>query len=258
MRHTRLPILFVLIAAALAWLHFALRSPPGEAPAPTASTAPEPAPKPAIARPATAMTAAAAEPPPPTIALPPTIEVAPLKIPPGDDPAPEPPPPADETNDAKTPPIDANRAAELFADLLARQDTEPADGAAHDPARELWKRYDGEPPDDTWAPAATARIEGALDAWLDALPEDAGDHVALVRVECRATLCQVLAADNDAAGRAARADAGQEWQQAIAALHAQPWWNESGFGDATVQVLSRDGYELYAAYLPRTVTPERP
>lgn len=256
MRHTRLPILFVLIAAALVWLHFALRSPPDEARAPVAATAP--APTAAAARPATAVVSAAAstaEPAAPSITLPPTIEVAPPKVPPVDDDA-TPAPPAEEAAVAKTPPIDANHATELFADLLAQQDGEPAEDHADDPARALWKRYDGEQPDAAWAPAAAAHVEGALDAWLDALPEEAGDHLALVRVECRATLCQVLAADNDMAGRATRADAGQEWQQAIAALRAQPWWSESGFGDATVQVLSRDGYELYAAYLPRIATAE--
>ena len=93
MRHTRLPILFVLIAATLAWLHFTMRTSPGETPAPATATAPATPPKPAAARPASALAAtqkSTPEPATPPITLPPTIEVAPLKSPPGDDAAPEP------------------------------------------------------------------------------------------------------------------------------------------------------------------------
>ena len=251
MRHQRLLVLCALIAAASVWLYLALPRAPvartpasAAAPTPTHVHPPKPAPPPREV----------VEQAPP--ALPPTIPVAPLVVPPGDEPphaeaVPAEPEAVAEEEPPKTPPIDADHAADLFADLLAQQETEPEKDRLPDTARELWKRFDQEKPDDTWSAAATPKLQGSLDEWIGALPEGAGDHVALVHVECRASLCQVLAADNDFAGQAARAEGGREWQQAVAGLRNQSWWGDSGFTDMTTQVVTQDGYVLYTTYLLR-------
>lgn len=252
MRHQRLLVLCALIAAASVWLYLALpRAPVARtpaAPAPAHAHAPKPAPPPREV-----VEQAPAEAPP---ALPPTVPVAPLVVPPGDEPPHAEAVPAEqeavvEEEPPKTPPIDADHAADLFADLLAKQEAEPEKDRLPDAARELWKRFDQEKLDETWSATATPKLQGSLEEWIDALPEGAGDHLALVHVECRASLCQVLAADNDLAGQSARAEGGREWQQAVAGLRSQSWWGDTGFTDMTTQVVTQDGYVLYTTYLLR-------
>lgn len=250
MRHQRLLILCALIAAASVWLYFALPRAPVARPASAPAKVEKPAPAPAPREVVKAVPAAV----PPT--LPPTVPVAPLVVPPGDEPPPEEavpaePEPVAEEAPPKTPPIDPDRAADLFADLLAKQEAEPEKDRLPDAARELWKRFDQEKPDESWSAAATPKLQESLDGWIGDLPEGAGDHVALVHLECRASLCQILAADNDLAGQATRAEGGREWQQAVAGLRDQSWWNESGFTDMTTQVVTEDGYVLYTTYLLR-------
>ena len=82
-------------------------------------------------------------------------------------------------------------------------------------------------------------------------------HVEIIHVECRVTLCQILAADNDLGTQNERAQASQEWQQAIATLPQQPWWHELGFVDLVTAVNSDEesGFLLYQTYLRREVKP---
>lgn len=252
MRNPRLFVIGALIAVALIWLYFVLPRPPAERPAPVAASTAAP-PHPVVKR-------VLAEPPPAPPTLPPTVPIAPPVVPPGDDPpAPEPVPAEGEAvaeeEPPATPPADPDRAADLFADLLAEQEAEPEKDRLPNTARDLWKRFDEEKADEDWSAAATPKLQDSLDRWVGELPEGTGDHIALVHVECRASLCQVLAADNDLSGQGARAQSGQEWQQAIAGLRGQPWWSESGFTDMTTQVVTTDGYVLYTTYLLRGGTP---
>jgi len=244
MRNKRLLILGLLIAAVLLWLYFVIPSapPPARVTRATVVEPPAAAPAPPIAVPEPPK----AEPPPtPAPAKPAAAASEPAVV--------EEPPPAEES--PATPPADPDKAADLFADQLAKQESEPEEGRLPDPARDLWKRFQKEQKDDAWSAAATDHLQDALDAWIDDLPEDMGGHVALVHVECRATLCQVLAADNDLNGQSDRAESSQEWQQAIAGLREQPWWAETGFSDMTTQVTSSDGYTLYTTYILRTAPP---
>jgi hypothetical protein len=80
--------------------------------------------------------------------------------------------------------------------------------------------------------------------------------MALIHVECRATLCQILAADDAPSSQSDRAEASQEWQQAFATLPQQPWWASLGFVDYQAMVANDpSGYLLYQAYLRREVKP---
>lgn len=252
MRNSRLLVLGALIAAALVWLYFVLPRAPVE----RRAAKPDPAPAVAAAPSRPAVPHVAAEPPPAAPpALPPTVPVAPPVVPPGDEPPHAEAVPAEpetaEDEPPATPPADPDRAADLFADLLAEQEAEPEKDRLPNTARDLWKRFDEEKPDEAWSGAATPKLQDSLEQWVGELPEGTGDHIALVHVECRASLCQVLAADNDLSGQGARAQSGQEWQQAIAGLRGQPWWSESGFTDMTTQVVTTDGYVLYTTYLLR-------
>lgn len=196
-------------------------------------TRPEPrSPPPATPR-AVARTATTApsEPPP---ELPPTVPIAPLAV--AAVAAPPPPTPV---------PIDANHATDLFADLLARQET--GSGAFAD----MWRRFRDEPRDEAWAAAVMPKLHAAMDAWMRTLPETVRAHVAVVQAECRATLCQILVADNDSAGFEMRAALEQDWASASAALNRQAWWRESGFVSQRTDVTSADGHALMTTYLER-------
>lgn len=250
MRHQRLFILCALIAAASVWLYFALPREPARRPvaAPAKIEKPTPAPPP----PREVAKAAPAEPPP---ALPPTVPIAPLVVPPGDEPPHEEAVPAEEEEAAeeelpKTPPIDPDHAADLFADLLAKQEEEKEE--AGNSSVDFWKRFSQETADEAWSTAATPKIQGTVDEWVNALPEDVGDHIAVVHVECRASLCQILIADNDMDSLSARAESKQEWSSASDVFLKQAWWSESGFtGKAYHMTPSDDGYALTTMYLTR-------
>ena len=145
------------------------------------------------------------------------------------------------TDDAENgpPPIDSDQAADLLADLIARQEAATDESGVPNVTAQTWKKFDQEQADPEWSEPTTQQIEQTLDQWIAGLPDDVRDHIAVIHVECRATLCQILAADNDIDTQNERAQAGQEWQQAIASLPGQPWWNELGFVDASTQVTPR-------------------
>lgn len=268
----RTPALLVLAAAAgfaLAWLLVARLPSHHPLPATTAAPAP-PAPPPHVdAAPAPPAAPPASPPPPPAVP----------EAPPPDKPPPaEPPPPDvtgadDATDDAATSddgdqdaapgpePIDADAAADLMADWLAHQDLDAeAKGDAADAAVREWKAFGAEQPDPNWSDATEQQLEDALYGWIDGLPDEVRQHIAIVHIECRETLCQVLAADNDAATQNERSQNGQEWQQAIATLPYQSWWNDLGFVDSQTSVMtSEDGsHLLYQTYLRREVKPPPP
>lgn len=167
----------------------------------------------------------------------------------------------DDTSNAS--PIDVDHAADLLADWIAREDAatgesaEAGGDAGVNPAQQSWKAFDKEEADPQWSEASAQQIEATLDQWLAALPDEVKQHIDIVHVECRTTLCQILAADNDGGTQAERAQSGQEWQQAIATLPQQPWWKEFGFVDLVTMVAGSDesGYVLYQTYLRRDATP---
>lgn len=225
-------------------------------------------------------------PPPQTVAPPPAASVAskpeevPIKPavataenkPPEQKPAAPPPQPASETasddanakpddtadesgdsdgDDSGPPDIDTDHATDLLADMIARE--EAASDGDHLPNAvvQTLKKFDQESADANWSENAEQKVEASLDAWIGALPEDAQAHLALIHVECRETLCQVLAADNDPGSQEERSAAGHEWQQAVGSLPQQPWWHELGFVDLNTQVSSADEHTLYMSYLLR-------
>ncbi|MEP7043366.1 MAG: hypothetical protein ABI843_09895 [Dokdonella sp.] len=252
MRNKRLVVLGLLIAAVLLWLYFVIPVAPPPTATPSASAHIV---APVAATPPVQTTAAPAEAP----TSEPVAAREPVKPAPAanedaaetEEPAPIEEPPA-------TPAADPDKAADLFADQLAKQESEPEEGRLPNPARDLWKRFDKEQKDEAWSAPTTDHLQDTLDEWIDDLPEDMSGHLALVHVECRSSLCQILAADNDLAGQGDRAESSQEWQQAIAGLHGQPWWNEAGFSDMTTQVSSSDGYTLYTTYILRSAAPPPP
>jgi hypothetical protein len=249
MRNRRLLILIAAIAVVAAGAYVLMPRSASESAAPAVAVRPAPSVAAPAAPPEPAQTAPVAPdreaPPSKATKLPDPADGGEEAAPVAPAAAPEP-----EQEPPGIPPADPEKAADLFADILAKQETEPSGpNALPNPARDLWKKFGEEKADDAWSPAATGQLQDSLDEWIDGLPDGTGDHVALVHVECRATLCQVLAADNDLAGQSSRADAGQEWQQAIAQMRSQPWWNDSGFTDMTTQITSSDGYTLYITYL---------
>jgi len=164
-----------------------------------------------------------------------------------------------ESEDSGPPAIDTDHATDLLADMIARD--EAASEGEHLPNAvvQTLKKFDQEADDANWSDNAEQHIEASLDAWIAALPADAQAHLALIHVECRQTLCQVLAADNDPESQAERSSAGHEWQQAMGSLPQQPWWKELGFVDLTTQVSVADGHTLYMSYLLReTKAPPAP
>lgn len=234
---------------------------------------PKPAPAPVVA--------AASAPPPPEAPPPQTSIPAPPPEPSKAEPPPPPPPPAakdapppeepaadapadddsadDESADdqAGPPPLDANHAADLLGDWLARQEAEGTDDA--NKADPILGKFDGEKSegDPDWSASAKQHIEATLNEWLANLPDAIRDHVQLISVECRETMCQILAADNDPDTQATRGEHAQEWQQAISLLPQQPWWGELGFADLRTSMITSDeqGYLLYQSYAMRAAAP---
>ena len=156
-----------------------------------------------------------------------------------------------EPEDSGPPEIDVDHATDLIADMIARDEAASEGDHLPNAAMQTLKKFDQESDDANWSGNAEQHIEASLDAWIGALPEDAQAHLALIHVECRATLCQVLAADNDPGSADERSKAGHEWQQAIGSLPQQPWWHELGFVDVNTQVSTADEHTLYMSYLLR-------
>ena len=158
-----------------------------------------------------------------------------------------------ESEDSGPPAIDTDHATDLLADMIARDEAASEGEGEHLPNAvvQTLKKFDQEADDPNWSDNAEQHIEASLDAWIAALPGDAQAHLALIHVECRATLCQVLAADNDPESQAERSTAGHEWQQAVGSLTQQSWWHELGFVDLSTQVSSADEHTLYMSYLLR-------
>jgi hypothetical protein len=156
-----------------------------------------------------------------------------------------------ESEDSGPPEIDTDHATDLLADMIAREENASDDDHLPNAVTQTLKKFDQESADASWSANAEQHIEASLGEWLDALPADAQAHLALIHVECRATLCQVLAADNDPQAQGDRSAAGHEWQQAIGSLPQQPWWQALGFVDLSTQVSSADEHTLYMSYLLR-------
>jgi len=262
MRRTLILTIAALTGLLLVWL-IVVRVP--EPPAPAAKPVVH-APAPAVAPPAEAPVAPKPEEPP----VKPVAETKPPEPKPA-----VPPPPASETThedaeaqaedtaddstdsendeDSGPPEIDTDHATDLIADLIASEENATETDHLPNAVVQTLKKFDQESADANWSENAQQHIEATLDAWIAALPADAQAHLALIHVECRATLCQVLAADNDPGTADERSQAGHEWQQAILSLPQQPWWHELGFVDSSTQVSGADEHTLYISYLLREV-----
>jgi hypothetical protein len=165
--------------------------------------------------------------------------------------------PESTDDDAAAPSLDVDHAADLLADWMAKDDVAGGDDAALPPSTQALKTFDQEQADPEWSAPTAQQIEAALHQWLDALPDDVRDHVDVIHVECRLTLCQILAAENEVAAPGEQSQPPQEWLQAIETLPHQSWWSEFGFVDFSTAVnrISADGYFLYQTYLRREVKP---
>lgn len=269
MRRTVILTIATLTGLLLVWL-LVVRVPPPQPPAASPST-------PAVLAPP-----APADPPPgePVPARPPETPVADTATEPPAPPgtvAPASPPPgsaaptddadasADETadqpadepgtdsggDDGGPPEIDADHATDLLADMIARAESASENVSTPNSVVATLKQFDQESVDADWSENAAQHIEASLGEWIAALPADAQAHLALIHVECRETLCQVLAADNDPGTADERSRAGHEWQQAIGTLPQQPWWHELAFVAFDTQVSNADDHTLYMSYLLR-------
>ncbi len=269
MRRTLIMTIAVLSGLLLVWLIVVRVPEPTAAPAkpvvvkappPAATVAPpvaEPvAPKPAgiPSKPLVASETRPTEPPTPPPPAPP-----PAAQPPADDANAT----TDETGDAESedsgpPEIDTDHATDLLADMIARDEAMSDGDHLPNSIAQTLKKFDGESDDANWSDNAEQHIEATLGAWLDALPEDVQAHLALIHVECRATLCEVLAADNDPGTADERAKTGHEWQQAVASLPQQSWWHELGFVDLSSQVKPAEDHMLYLSFLLREAKTDAP
>lgn len=268
MRRTLILTIAALAGLLLVWLivvrppqpHTTVAAPAkpvAQAPPPVRTVAPPPA-EPVVSKPA-------------EIPVKPTAAATENKAPEPTNPVEPPQPasedaPADDTADTDTESedtgpaaIDTDHATDLLADMIAREETASEGDHLPNAVVQTLKTFDQESADANWSSNAEQHIEASLAEWIGALPEDAQAHLALIHVECRETLCQVLAADNDPGSQGERSAAGHEWQQAIGSLPQQPWWHELGFVDLDTQVSGADDHTLYMSYLLREAkTPPAP
>jgi len=256
----RTPAMIALAAAAgfaAAWLLATQWVHPPAAPAPPAPIA-----QPVAAPPPPPPEVDHSPPPPPpqepVKEAPPPEPPKPTAAPPKQEPPPEEAAASEETAADEPParePIDSDHAADLLADVIAKQEAEDDPNGLPNSAAEAWKKFDQETNDPEWSDKSSKQLEEVLQQWIDALPEDVRGHFALVHVECRTTLCQILAADNDEETQSERSQSGQEWQQAVGTLPSQPWWHELGFANFFTMVTSKDGTLLYITYILREPKP---
>lgn len=99
---------------------------------------------------------------------------------------------------------------------------------------ELHARLLAEPKQEAWS----ASTEGLIRQGLSEL----GSNVELHTVECRVTLCEVLAFGNDA-------NALREWQQTIARHH--PSWRAAGLVDNAQSISGQNGRYVIVSILQR-------
>jgi len=160
-------------------------------------------------------------------------------------------------DDADSSSIDVGHAADLLADWMAKQDVAASDDDASQVNTKALKTFDQEEADPDWSAKTAQQIEATLDQWLDALPDDVRDHLDLIHVECRQTMCQILAAENEIPAADGQATQAQLWLQGLKTLEGQPLWNELGFTGMSTAA-SRDeasGYFLFQTYMSRAATP---
>jgi hypothetical protein len=264
MRRTLILIIAALAGLLLVWL-IVVRAPesqPAAAPAKPVVQAPPPAKppsEPAASKPIEApikaeVAATQSKPPPETTkpVAPPASEAEPDAADSNTDATTDDESGTDSDGDDSGPPdIDLDHATDLLADMIARAENASEGDHLPNATVQTLKKFDQESADANWSQNAEQHIDASLGEWMAALPDDAQAHLALIHVECRATLCQVLAADNDPESQGERSAAGHEWQQAIGSLPQQPWWHELGFVDLNTQVSSADDHTLYMSYLLR-------
>ncbi|MEO8459322.1 MAG: hypothetical protein ABI451_02235 [Dokdonella sp.] len=148
--------------------------------------------------------------------------------------------------------IDTNRATDLFVDQIAAlQAHGPQTNDIGPSVRALRRRFADENSDPWWSAQATTAVHDAITAWYAELPEEVRYHLALIAVECRASLCEILAAADDPDSSGDRINAGQDWQVVADTWPQTEWWHDLGFVDITKQTSTRDGYLLYMIYLVR-------
>jgi len=225
-----------------------------ETPPPAPATIPPPAPAPVETK------------PPPAPVAPPSKAAEPAGEPATDDAADAPaddgsgdePETTDVDTDAQS--LDPHRAADLLADWMAKDDVAATgEDATPSPSTEALKTFDHEDSDPHWSAQTAQQIQSALDQWLDALPDELRDHVDVIHVECRMSLCQILAAENDMTLQDQRAQASRAWPSAISTLSQQAWWIADGFSAQWTSQIVDDssGYQLYQTYLRRQVGPSQ-
>ena len=148
--------------------------------------------------------------------------------------------------------IDTDLATDLLVDQIAALQAQgPQSGDTGPSVWALRRRFASEKADPEWAAQATAAVHDAIDAWYAGLPEKVRYHLALIAVDCRTSLCEILAVADDPDSAGDRINAGQDWQFVAKTWPQATWWSGLGFVDITTQTRTRDGYLLYMIYLAR-------
>jgi hypothetical protein len=146
------------------------------------------------------------------------------------------------------PPIDRNRALDLLADKVMKEQDEKAD------ARSVLERmkFERNPID----PALTDTAKANLQQYFSGLDADVQQHVAIGSVECRANACQALFAANgivniDTGNGASLPRGPIDLSRTVNELMQQPWWAGSGYEIGGFSAEFRDGYALYTINFAR-------
>ena len=131
---------------------------------------------------------------------------------------------------------------QLFSGLFSKA----AGTSAHSSrsvAEIMHEKFEAEPVDPSWS----ANIEANAKDFFDKQPSSQTSDT--VSIECRSTICEILAV---AKSRAMSAQASEQLQKTIYTSPRQSWWTAYGLVDiVTAMTLSDDGLTLVATYFTK-------
>lgn len=153
-----------------------------------------------------------------------------------------------------TSPIDPSRAADLFAERLVKlEDIDAIDNGSDLLAAREYRKFKSQPTDDAHAREITPALRRYVEDWVAQLPLEQQSQIALVNVECRASLCQILLAQQatnlNADAIQARKAAATGLQQLLFASPQEPSWSQLHLAFVSSQVLRQNDYLFYTFYL---------
>ena len=151
-------------------------------------------------------------------------------------------------------PIDVDHVADLFSERLAKlEDIDTLDDGNDLQAARQYRTFKSQSASDAHAQEVTQALREHVEDWLAQFPPERQDHIALVDVECKGSLCQILLGQNamnfSGTTQQSGGSAGISPEELLYALNRAPWWADLHLTLAYEEMHPRKNYALYTLYL---------